>query len=150
MSSDESSRGSADVAERRDPPIFVSIYTLARKFPKLIGKFPNGQPIPFGPFTRIQCGVLVAAAGLILLVFKLLDPPILPTLFVGAAITIPSVILARRIGFSMARTSSRLIWLVRPRLYRAPLSTGGRLPSKHQRPATTGKSGHVLDLEFLQ
>lgn len=150
MSSDESSRGNADAAERRESLIFVTIYTLARKFPKLIGKFPNGQSIPFGPFTRIQCGVLVAAAGIVLLVFKLLDPPVLPTLFLGAAITIPSVILARRIGFSMARTSSRLIWLVRPRLYRTPLSTGGRPPHKHQQPAATGKSHHVLDLELAR
>jgi hypothetical protein len=130
-------------------PVYVAIYTLARKFPKLIGKFPNGQPIPFGPFTRIQCGVLIGSATTILLIFKLLDPPMLATLFLGSAITIPLVVLAGRVGFSMARASSRLIWLIRPRLYRAPLSTGGRPAQKHNRLATTGADHHVLDLEFL-
>ncbi|EUA32546.1 hypothetical protein I553_3545 [Mycobacterium xenopi 4042] len=38
----------------------------------------------------------------------------LPTLFIAAAATILGVIASRRIGFSMARTSSRLIWLIRP------------------------------------
>ncbi|UQX13541.1 hypothetical protein [Candidatus Mycobacterium methanotrophicum] len=131
--------------------VYVSIYTLARKFPKLIGKFPNGQPIPFGPFTRIQCGVLVAASGLSMLVFELLHPPILITLFIEAAITIPSVIMARRLGFSMARTSSRTIWLIRPWLRRTPHSTGGRPPQRQSTgPTSTGGDGHVLDLKFLR
>lgn len=127
---------------------YVVVYTLARKFPKLIGKFPNGQPIPFGPFTYVQIGVIVGCATVILGVFELFHPPILATLFVGLAIAIPTVIMARRIGFSMARTTSRLIWLIRPLLYRGPLSTGGRAPAT-QRPATTGHDAHVLDLEFL-
>ncbi|KRQ20595.1 MULTISPECIES: hypothetical protein [Mycobacteroides] len=130
-------------------PIPVIVYTLARKFPKLIGKFPNGQPIPFGPFTRIQCAVLVAAAAVILLVYEIAHPPILGTLFFGAAITIPTVIMARRIGFAMARPTSRLLWFIRPRLRRAPLSTGGRPPQRHPRPTATGTTDHALDLEFL-
>ncbi|GAB4903929.1 MULTISPECIES: hypothetical protein [Mycobacterium] len=132
-----------------DPSIYVVVYTLARKFPKMIGKFPNGQDIPFGPFTRIQCGVIVTAATTVLIVFKAFHPPMLPTLFIAAAATILGVIASRRIGFSMARTSSRLIWLIRPRLYRAPLSTGTRRTHEHTAPAATGKDHHVLDLEFL-
>lgn len=127
---------------------FVVVYTLARKFPKLVGKFPNGQSIPFGPFSYAQIGVIGASAIGILVIFELFHPPILATLFVGFAIAIPSVIMARRIGFSMARTTSRLIWLVRPLLYRAPLSTGGR-PATTRRPTTTGHDAHALDLEFL-
>lgn len=130
------------------PVSYVVVYTLARRFPKMIGKFPNGQPIPFGPFTYVQIGVIVAAATVILGVFELFHPPILVTLFFGFAIAVPSVIMARRVGFSMARTTSRLIWLTRPWLYRRPLSTGGRAPAASQ-PATTGRDPHVLDLEFL-
>lgn len=130
------------------PLSYVVVYTLARKFPKMIGKFPNGQPIPFGPFTYVQIGVIVAAATVILGIFELLHPPILATLFFGFAIAVPAVILARRVGFSMARTTSRLIWLARPWLYRRPLSTGGRAPATSQ-PATTGRDSHILDLEGL-
>jgi len=132
-----------------NPTTYVVIYTLARKFPKMIGKFPNGQDIPFGPFTRIQCGVIVAAATAVLMVFKLFHPPMLSTLLIAATATIVAVIISGRIGFSMARTSSRLIWLLRPRLYRAPLSTGGRRTRKRATPAATGKDHHVLDLDFL-
>lgn len=131
--------------------VYVSVYTLARKFPKLIGKFPNGQPIPFGPFTRIQCAVLIAATLLAVMIFELLHPPILITLFLSAAITIPSVILSRRFGFSMARTSSRLLWAVRPHLQRTPHSTGGRqLRTKATGPTSTGADDHILDLRFLR
>lgn len=131
------------------PTTYVVVYTLARKFPKLIGKFPNGQDIPFGPYTRIQCGVIVIAATTVFLIYKLFDPPMLPTLLLSVAATIVAVIASGRIGFSMARTSSRLIWLIRPTLHRAPLSTGGRSTHRRIAPATTGKDHHVLDLEFL-
>jgi hypothetical protein len=130
------------------PTTYVVVYTLARKFPKMIGKFPNGQDIPFGPYTRIQCGVIVAAATTVLIVFRLFHPPMLPTLLIAAAATIVAVIASGRIGFSMARTSSRLIWLIRPRLYRAPLSTGRGRAHKRDAPAETAKNRSVLDLEF--
>lgn len=132
-----------------NPTTYVVVYTLARKFPKLIGKFPNGQDIPFGPYTRIQCGVIVIAATTVFLIYKLFDAPMLPTLLLSVAVTIVAVIASGRIGFSMARTSSRLIWLIRPTLYRAPLSTGGRPTHHRSTPATTGKDHHVLDLEFF-
>ncbi len=128
----------------------VAVYTLARKFPKLIGKFPNGQPIPFGPYTRVQLGLLVMSALLYAAYFHVAHPKVLHSLPLWLVTTIVAVVLARRIGFAMARPSSRLLWLIRPRLYRAPVSTGGRTLHKRSAPTSTGDRQHVLDLGLFR
>lgn len=44
----------------------VRWYTSALRFPRLVGKWPSGRPIPFGPYTLVQVaggiGVLLLAA----------------------------------------------------------------------------------------
>jgi hypothetical protein len=126
----------------------VVIYTLGRKFPRLIGKFPNGKPIPFGPFTYVQAGVLVGGVAALAMIVQIFDPPKIPTLVLGAAVIVPAAAAARRIGFSMARTSSRLIWVTRPWLRRAPISTGGRRPTRAQRRLThTGSDRKIYEAD---
>lgn len=39
-------------------------YTRARRFPQLVGRFTDGRPIPGGPYTYTQVGVLVATVFL--------------------------------------------------------------------------------------
>ena len=128
----------------------VAVYTRARKFPKLIGKFPNGQEIPGGPYTRVQVGVLITSSLLYFLYFKLAHPTVLHSLPLWLAVTVAAMIMARRIGFAMARPTSRLLWLVRPHLYRAPLSTGGRTTQTSSAPVSTGEQSHVLDLGLFR
>ncbi|MDZ4235288.1 MAG: hypothetical protein U1C73_16350, partial [Dietzia sp.] len=71
----------------------------------------------------------------------------LPALFVGAAIIGPAVVAVRRIGFSMARTSSRLIWTSRAWAQRKPLSTGGReITSAHSGRAPLTPTGGRRDV----
>lgn len=136
---------------RADLVINVVVYTLGRKFPRMIGKFPNGKPIPFGPFTYVQAGVLVGGVILLMAVVNYFTPPIIPTLLIGAAIILPSVAAARRIGFSMARTSSRMIWSARPWIRRAPISTGGRPTTTASRAhrAPTGSHHRTFELEHI-
>ena len=66
--------------------IDVTVYTLARKFPKLIGKFANGKPVPLGPYTYLQVATLIVGVVTLLTIVGVFDPPKLPALFVGAAI----------------------------------------------------------------
>lgn len=56
----------ADDKQQKDPDV-VRMYTSARRFPKLIGRFPDGRPVPFGPYTLPQLGGGFAA--LVLLYF---------------------------------------------------------------------------------
>ncbi len=127
----------------------VAVYTLARKFPKLIGKFANGKPIPFGPFTYLQVGTLIGGVITLMTIISVFDPPKIPALFIGAAILAPTVVAARRIGFSMARTSSRLIWSSRPWIRRTPLSTGGRTATTAPQITATGARGDTFETEHL-
>lgn len=120
----------------------VVVYTLARKFPRLIGKFPNGKPIPFGPFTYFQAGVLIAGLVLMFIIVQLFDPPKIPTAVIGAFLIVPAVVAARRIGFSMARTTSRLLWAARPWIRRTPISTGRRRATRVQQPRITATGNH--------
>lgn len=127
----------------------VAVYTLARKFPKLIGKFANGKPIPFGPFTYLQVATLIGGVIILMTIIAIFDPPKLPALFIGTAILAPTVVAARRIGFSMARTSSRLIWSSRPWIHRTPLSTGGRPATTAPQLAATGARRDTFETEHL-
>ncbi|GAY17275.1 MULTISPECIES: hypothetical protein [Mycobacterium] len=131
--------------------IDVTVYTLARKFPKLIGKFANGKPVPLGPYTYLQVATLIVGVVTLLTIVGVFDPPKLPALFVGAAIIGPTVVAVRRIGFSMARTSSRMIWTSRAWTQRKPLSTGGReitAPHSGRAPLTpTGGRRDVFEMD---
>lgn len=106
----------------------VVVYTMARKFPRLIGKFPNGQPIPFGPYTFVQIGVLIGGLLTTFGVLQIFAAPKLPTAVIAAFLIVPAMAATRRIGFSMARTSSRLLWISRPWIHRTPIPTGPRTP----------------------
>ncbi len=104
----------------------VVAYTLARKFPRMIGKFANGQPIPFGPFTFHQIGVFVGGILVAFIALQGFDAPKLPTAVIAVFVIVPGMAAARRIGFSLARPDSRLLWMARSRLRRTPVSTGAR------------------------
>jgi hypothetical protein len=116
----------------------VVVYTLARKFPRMIGKFPNGQPIPFGPFTFHQIGVLIGGLVLAFVALQGFDTPKLATAVIAAFVIVPGMAAARRIGFSMARIDSRLLWLLRPWIRRTPLATGSHPTTGITGPITTG------------
>jgi hypothetical protein len=45
----------------------VRFYTRARKVPTLIGKLPDGTPLPFGPYTGLQ---LITSVGTLIVLFK--------------------------------------------------------------------------------
>lgn len=113
----------------------VAVYTLARKFPRLIGKFANGQTIPYGPFTYHQIGVFI---GGILVTFIALQSgaPKLATAVIAVFVVVPGMVAARRIGFSLARIDSRVLWLARSRFRLSSISTGGR-------PTTTTMPGPI-------
>ena len=69
----------------------VVVYTMARKFPRLIGKFPNGQTIPFGPFTFVQIGVLIGGLAITFATIQILGAPKLPTAVIAAFLIVPAM-----------------------------------------------------------
>lgn len=127
----------------------VVVYTMARKFPRLIGKFPNGQPIPFGPFTYVQIGVLIAGLLAAFTALQIFNTPKLATAVIAAFLIVPAMAATRRIGFSMARTTSRMVWISRPWIRRTPTPTGGRAPSRPAppRPIPTGGNSHIFEAD---
>jgi hypothetical protein len=126
----------------------VVVYTLARKFPRMIGKFPNGQPIPFGPFTFHQIGVLIGGLVLVFVALQGFGAPKLVTAVIAAFVIVPGMVAARRIGFSMARIDSRVLWLARPWVRRSPMSTGARPdPASVAAPIRTGHRRAPIEVE---
>ena len=126
----------------------VVVYTMARKFPRLIGKFPNGQTIPFGPFTFVQIGVLIGGLALTFATIQIFGAPKLPTAVIAAFLIVPAMAATRRLGFSMARTSSRLMWVSRPWLRRAPICTGVSPAAPELAPTiATGTSRDIFEAD---
>lgn len=126
----------------------VVVYTMARKFPRLIGKFPNGQTIPFGPFTFVQIGVLIGGLALTFAAIQIFSAPKLPTAVIAAFVIVPAMAATRRVGFSMARTSSRMLWVTRPWLRRSPISTGIAHPAAAPSPVIgTGTTRDIFEAD---
>ena len=119
----------------------VVVYTMARKFPRLIGKFPNGQTIPFGPFTFVQIGVLIGGLALTFTAIQALGAPKLPTAAFAASLSVPCMAATRRLGFSMARSTSRLLWVTRPWIRRSPIATGITAAAPTTPPSATATGG---------
>lgn len=127
----------------------VVVYTMARKFPRLIGKFPNGQTIPFGPFTFKQIGVLIGGLALTFTAIQALGAPKLPTAVIAAFLIVPGMAATRRLGFSMARSTSRLLWVTRPWIRRSPIATGiiAAAPTTPPSATTTGGSREIFEAD---
>lgn len=126
----------------------VVVYTMARKFPRLIGKFPNGQTIPFGPFTFVQIGVLIAGLVFTFTTIQVFGAPKLPTAVIAAFLIVPAMAATRRLGFSMARTTSRLLWVIRPWMRRTPIPTGITTAATAPSPSTaTGSSRDIFEAD---
>lgn len=103
-------------------PELIRVFTPARKLQFVIGKFPDGKPIPMGPFTIPQ-----AVAGVVVLLLSLLLATkislwLLPIGLVAAVLFV--------IGLGMIRTQSasltgRFVSEARLQLNRGPVSASG-------------------------
>ncbi len=125
----------------------VVVYTMARKFPRLIGKFPNGQTIPFGPFTFVQIGVLIGGMVLTFVAIQAFGAPKLATAVIAAFLIVPAMAATRRLGFSMARTTSRLLWVTRPWRRRTPVPTGATAPAAPPSTTATGSTREIFEAD---
>lgn len=75
----------------------VRFYTRARKVPTLIGKLPDGSPIPFGPYTGLQ---LIASVGTLIVLFKTRE-------LWGFAGGLVDLLLAVAIAFAVGKIAGR-------------------------------------------
>lgn len=103
----------------------IRVFTAARRFPQMVGRLPNGQPIPGGPYTATQ--FLGGSAGIIITAILAgstgLNP--LAVLAVGVPVTIVGAVLLGRIpydGVPMHRRFWR--WFV-TFVDRTPISASG-------------------------
>ncbi|GEM30811.1 hypothetical protein NN3_18180 [Nocardia neocaledoniensis NBRC 108232] len=103
----------------------IKVYTPVKRVPTMIGKSQNGQKLPFGPYTIPQ-----VAGGIILLVSTAACSMALPTnpavtFLVGVAVTVVTVFLLGLVPFTGIRISSRVLWVGRLLVFRAPVSASG-------------------------
>ncbi|WP_338760452.1 hypothetical protein V7968_31825 [Nocardia vulneris] len=103
----------------------VRVYTPIKRLPLVVGKMPNGERIPFGPYTVPQ---LLAGIGLGVLTWTatmtLPGNPAITAVF-GAMLTITAVVMLRAIPYTGVRLTSRMLWVGRLIVDRRPVSASG-------------------------
>lgn len=108
--------------------IVIKVYTPSRNFPVVVGKFTNGKPIPFGPFTlpQIATGVsIVVAFAAVGMLSKLSPLWVLGLVVVGAICGAIGVVATGQIAFDGVPTSHRLMRAMNLILARRPVSATG-------------------------
>lgn len=103
----------------------IKVFTPVKRVPTMVGKAPNGQRLPFGPYTLPQIG-----AAAVLLLFTSVCSVNLPwnpaiTFITGVIITVVTVFALGLIPYTGVRLSSRAYWLGRLLVSRKPVSASG-------------------------
>ncbi|RJO79868.1 hypothetical protein D5S18_00920 [Nocardia panacis] len=103
----------------------VRVFTPIKRVPTMIGKAPNGQRLPFGPYTMPQ--IVVAVFGIVVVSICAEALPANPAVVFGSglAVTAIAVYLTSMIPYSGVRILSRLFWYIRLALVRRPVSASG-------------------------
>ncbi|WP_069164502.1 hypothetical protein [Nocardia altamirensis] len=108
----------------------VKVFTGARRFPIIVGKFTNGRPIPLGPYslTQIITGVGIIAGFLMLGTVTNAGPVTLAVLFViGTVLGAAGVYVTGRITFDGIPMTHRLLRELDLQLSAGPISTAEEL-----------------------
>lgn len=103
----------------------VKVYTPVKRVPIMIGKAQNGQKLPFGPYTLPQI-----VAGIVLIVFTAVLAMALPvnpavTAITGVCVMVVVVFTVGLVPYTGVRLTSRILWIGRLILVRAPVSASG-------------------------
>ncbi|WP_280393729.1 hypothetical protein [Nocardia brasiliensis] len=103
----------------------VRVYTPIKRLPLVIGKLPNGERIPFGPYTTPQlvAGVILAVLTWIATMTLPGNPAVIAGF--GAMVTIAVVVMLRAIPYTGVRLTSRMLWIGRLVIDRRPISASG-------------------------
>lgn len=123
----------------------VRVYTLAMRFPRMVGKGFNGERLPGGPYTLPQFvggGMIFGLSGISAYVMPIINP--LVNLLAGAALTVIVGGLLSNIPIDGIRLTTRLGWLLGLLLSTAP-STSELMPATSP-VAIVG--GDVIMLDF--
>ncbi|WP_280454010.1 hypothetical protein [Nocardia brasiliensis] len=104
----------------------VKVFTGARRFPIIVGKFTNGRPIPLGPYslTQVITGVGIIAGFIFLGTVSNASPVTLAVLFViGTLMGAAGVYTTGRIAFDGIPMTHRLLRELDLHLSGGPIST---------------------------
>lgn len=116
----------------------VKVYTPVKRVPTMVGKAPNGQKLPFGPFTLHQIAAATATAALTGIGVLMLPVNPAVTGLGGAAATAAAIFALGLVPYTGVRLTSRAMWISRLILARGPVRAGGQAPGP---PARTGTNG---------
>lgn len=125
----------------------VRVYTLAMRFPRMVGKGFNGERLPGGPFTVPQFvggGLIFGLSGISAYVMPIINPLI--NLLAGAALTVVVGGLLANIPIDGIKITTRLRWIFGLLLSTAP-STSELMPAISP-VAVVG--GEVIMLDFAR
>ena len=107
----------------------VRVYTLAMRFPRMVGKGFNGERLPGGPYTLPQFvggGMIFGLSGISAYFVPIINPLI--NLLAGAALTVVVGGLLANIPIDGIKLTTRLGWLLGLLLSTAP-STSELMPA---------------------
>lgn len=123
-------------------------YTLARKFPQLIGKTPDGARLWGGPYTYMQVGVAtVTVVLLVKLPFVWAHFSLFGNVFVFVGLVYGAVWAAGKLPFGMRNPLTMAEGWLRM-LLPAPTGTiGGRPVTVHRPHLVSGRSVMVVDTD---
>lgn len=125
----------------------VRVYTLAMRFPRMVGKGFNGERLPGGPYTLPQFvggGMIFGLSGISAYFLPIINPLI--NLLAGAPLTVIVGGLLANIPIDGIRLTTRMGWLLGLLLSTAP-STSEPMPTTSP-VAVVG--GDVIMLEFTR
>lgn len=125
----------------------VRVYTLAMRFPRMVGKGFNGERLPGGPYTLPQFvggGMIFGLSGISAYFVPIINPLI--NLLAGAALTVIVGGLLSNIPIDGIKLTTRLAWLLGLLLSTAP-STSELMPATSP-VAVVG--GDVIVLDFVR
>ncbi|MGX1778203.1 hypothetical protein ACWIGW_39280 [Nocardia brasiliensis] len=103
----------------------VRVYTPIKRIPIVMGKLPNGERIPLGPYTvpQLVAGIVLAVLTWIA-TMTLPGNPAVPGV-TGAVLTILAVVMLRALPYTGVRLTSRMLWIGRILVDRRPVSASG-------------------------
>lgn len=93
--------------------VAIRVYTLAMRFPRMIGKGFNGERLPGGPYTLHQFvggGLIFGLAGISAYYIPIINP--LVNLLVGAGLTLVIGSALAHVPIDGIRLRTRLLWIL--------------------------------------